>query len=150
MNFFPKKARHRRVFLVLGLLRFLDDRLRSVAGHYPACRAGHDGFILKPQESEIVYALRKIGLDDDVSRNHRTRDIRIVGPIVAVRHRLWDRADSSYIRSAGYRVRAENVFDGAKCEMGPHEIRKSFVQKIHPDGHVPPRPRPAPTAEARG
>src|SRR3954451_2206657 len=104
------------------LLRFLDDRVRGVAGHNPACRPGHDGFILKPQESEVVDALRKIRLDDDVSRNHGARDVRIVGTIVTVRHRLRDRTDASYIRSARYRVRAENVVDGAKCVFGAHEI----------------------------
>src|SRR5436305_8900539 len=94
----------RWALLVQGLLRFLNDRLRSVAGHDPACRSGYNGFILKPQESEVVDALRKIRLDDDVSRNHRTWDISIVGASVAVRHRLRDRTDSSYIRSTGYRV----------------------------------------------
>jgi hypothetical protein len=74
--------------LVLGLLRFLDDRLRSVSGCDPACRAGHDRLILKPQESEVVDALGKIRLNNDVSRNHRTRDVSIVGAIVAVGHRL--------------------------------------------------------------
>src|SRR3954449_2723821 len=102
------------------LLRFLDDPVRGVAGHNPACRPGHDGFILKPQESEVVDALRKIRLNDDVSRNHGTRNVSIVGAIVAVRHRLRNRTDSSYIRSAGYRVRAENVVDGAKCVFAAH------------------------------
>ena len=47
---------------VLDLLRFLNDRGRSVAGHDPACRPGYDGFILEPEESEVIDALRKIGL----------------------------------------------------------------------------------------
>src|SRR5437868_14296753 len=94
---------------VLALLQFFNDRLRSVSGHDPACRSGHDGFILKPQESEVVDALRKIRLDDDVSRNHGAGDVSIVRAIVAVRHGLRDRTDASYIRSAGYRVRAEDV-----------------------------------------
>src|SRR5947207_3989189 len=99
----------RWALLVQGLLRFLNDRFRSVAGHDPACRPGHNGFILKPQESEVIDALRKIRLDDDVSRNDGTRDVSIVGAIVAVRLRLRDCTDSSYIRSTRYRVRAENV-----------------------------------------
>ncbi len=43
-----------------GLLRFLGDRVRSVSGHDPACRPGHNGFILEPEESKVVDALRKI------------------------------------------------------------------------------------------
>ena len=34
--------------LVLGLFRFLSDRVGSVAGHDPTCRPRHDGFVLKP------------------------------------------------------------------------------------------------------
>src|SRR3954469_6802136 len=100
------------------LLRFLDDRVRGVAGHNPACRPGHHGFILKPEESEVVDALRKIRLDDDVSRNHGAWNVSVVSAVVAVRLRLRDRTDASYIRSAGDRVRAENVIDGAKCVFG--------------------------------
>jgi hypothetical protein len=125
--------------LVLGLLRFLNDRVRSVSGHDPACRPGHDGFILKPQESEVVDALWEIRLDDEVSRNHGTWDVSIVGAIVAVRHRLRDRTDSSYIRSARYRVRAENVVGSAKCVLGAHEIRKRLVQEIYSAPPCPPR-----------
>jgi hypothetical protein len=90
------------------LLRSLSDRIRSVTGHDLACRPGHDGFVLEPQESEVIDALRKIWLDDDISRNHGARDVSIVGAIVAVRHRLRDRTNSSYIRSAGYGMRAES------------------------------------------
>ena len=111
---------------------------------------GYDGFILKPQEPEVIDALRKIRLDDDVSRNHGTRDISIVGAIVAVRLRLRDRTDSGYIRSAGYRVRAENVVDGAKCVFGAHEIRKRSVQEIHSDRHIHHGARSAPGAETGG
>src|SRR5204863_519332 len=71
IKFFPKRsARGHWALLGLRLLRFLNDGTRSVAGHDPACRPGHDGFILKPKESKVVDALRKIRLDDDVSRNH--------------------------------------------------------------------------------
>src|SRR5205085_10773992 len=107
-----RSSRHPRIPLsprarpVLALLQFFNDRLRSVAGHDPACRSGHDGFILEPQESEVVDALRKIRLDDDVSRNHGARDVSVVGTVVAVRLCLRDRTDAGYIRGAGYRVRA--------------------------------------------
>src|SRR5581483_3861349 len=149
IKFFQKRsARHCWALLVLGLLRFLNDGVRSVAGHDPARRSGHDGFILKPQESEVVDALRKIRLDDDVSRNHGARDVRVVGAIVAVRLRFRYRADSSYIRSAGDRVRAENVVDRAKCVFGANEIRKRLMQEIHSDCHVYHRTRSAPGAKA--
>src|ERR1039458_5833220 len=140
----------RRALLVLALLRFLSDRVRSVAGHDPACRPGHDGFILEPEESEVVDALWKIRLDDDVSRNHGTRNVSVVGAVVAVRLRFRDRTDASYIGSAGYRVRAENVIDGAKCVIGAHKIRKRLVQKVHPDGHFNHGARSAPGAQGRG
>src|SRR5215472_3507805 len=134
----------------LWSLRFCNDRVRSVAGHDPACRPGHNGFILKPQESKVVDALRKVRLDNDVSRNHGTRNVSIVGAIVAVRLRLRDRADSSYIRGARYRVRTENVVDRAKCVFGAHQIRKCLVEEIHSDGHVHHGTRSAPGAQARG
>src|ERR1700733_3499232 len=135
LTFFPKKKGlgPQGSFLVLGLLRFLNDRVRRVASHDPACRPGHDSFILKPEESEVIDTLRKIRLDDDVSRNHGTRDVGIVGAIVAVRLRFRDRTDSSYIRSARYRVRAQNVVDGTKCVFGTHEIWQRLVQEIHSD-----------------
>jgi integrase len=68
---------------VLGLLRFLNDRVRSVAGHDPACRPSHGGVILKPQKSEVVDALRKIRLDNNVSGNDGAWDGRIVCAIIA-------------------------------------------------------------------
>ena len=77
-----------------GLFQFLSDRVRSVAGHDPACRPGDDGFILKPEESEVVDALWKIRLDDDVSRNHGGRDVSVIGAVVVVRLRLRDRTDA--------------------------------------------------------
>src|SRR4051794_26689914 len=80
---FPPVLRGRRAIL-LDLLRFLNDRVRSVAGHHPACRPGHHGFILKPEESEVVDALRKIRLDDDVSRNHGAWNVSVVSAVVAV------------------------------------------------------------------
>src|SRR6185437_4781137 len=69
----------------IALLRFLNDRLRCVARHHPARRPRHDGFILEPEESEVVDALGKIRLDDDVSRNHGSWNVGVVGAIVAVR-----------------------------------------------------------------
>ena len=64
-----------RMLRVLDLLCLLNDRVRGVAGHDPACRPGYDGFVLEPEESVVVDALRKIRLDDDVSRNHRARNV---------------------------------------------------------------------------
>src|ERR1035437_6503873 len=118
----PGTPRGRRALLVQALLRFFSDRVRSVAGHDPACRPGHDGFILEPEESEVVDALWKIRLDDDVSRNHGTRNVSVVGAVVAVRLRLRDRTDASYIRGAGYWVRAENVING-RSEEHTSELR---------------------------
>src|ERR1017187_7487077 len=142
--------RGRRALPVLTLLRFLSDRVRSVARHDPACRPSHHGFILEPKESEVVDTLRKIRLDDDVSRNHGARNVSVVGAVVAVRLHLRDRPDASYIRSAGYRVRAENVIDGAKCIFGAHKIWKRLVEEVHPDGHVSHGPRSTPGTQARG
>ena len=75
IEFFSKKKRSAPLFLLLALLRFLSDRIRSVAGQDPACRPGDDGFILEPEESEIVDALRKIRLDDDVRSRLRPRRV---------------------------------------------------------------------------
>src|SRR5262249_23331325 len=136
--------------LALDLLRFLNDSLRSVASHDPACRACNDGFILEPQESEVVDALRKIRFYDDVSGNHGTRNVGVVGAIVAVRFHLRDGTDSRDIRTARYRVRAESVVDGAKRVFGAHEIGKRLVQEIHSDGHINHSARSAPGAEAWG
>src|SRR5579884_1744097 len=130
------------------LLRFLDNGVCSIAGHDPACRSGHNGFILKPKESEVVDALWKIRFDDDVSRNHSTRNVRVIRAVVAVRHGFRDCTDSGDIRSAGYRVRSENVIDGAKCVLRADEIGKRLVQKIHSDGHVYDGTGSAPGAEA--
>src|SRR5690348_7784250 len=132
------------------LLRFLSHRVRSVAGHDPACRPGHDGFILEPEESEVVDAFRKIWLDDDVSGNQGARNVRVVCTVVAVRLRFRDRTDASYIRSAGYRVRAEDVINGAKRIFGAHKIRKGLMQEVHPNSHVNHSLRSAPIAQARG
>src|SRR6266849_4851960 len=113
----PPEGRSRRrlrthgpqTLISMDLLHFLSDRDRGVPGHDPACRPGHDGFILEPQESEVVDALGEVWLDDDVTWNHGTRNVSVVGAVVAVRLYLRDRTDASYIRSAGYRVRAQNV-----------------------------------------
>src|SRR5690348_15671095 len=78
----------RQGFLILALFCFLNDCLRSVPRYHPACRPGHYGFILKPQKSEVIDALRKIRLDNDVSWNHSARNVGIVRAIVAVGHRL--------------------------------------------------------------
>src|SRR5437868_10184547 len=86
----------------------------SIPSHDPTCRPGHDGLILKPEESEVVDALGEVRFDDDVSGNHSARDVSIVGAIVTVCLGLRDRTDASDIRGAGYRVRAENVVDGTK------------------------------------
>jgi len=154
VEFFPEKgARHPSgppATVTLDLLRFLSNRVRSDAGHDPACRPGNDGFILEPEESEVVDALRKIRLDDDVSGNHGARNVSVVGAVVAVRLRLRDRTDASYIRSAGYRMRAENVIYGAKCIFGAHKIRKRLMQEVHSDGHVNHGARSTPGAQARG
>src|SRR5664279_253062 len=106
---FPQKQKSARqplsgppALVMRALLQFLNDRVRSVAGHDPTCRPGHDGFMLEPEESEVVDALREVRLDDDVSRNHGARNVRIVGAVVAVCRRLRDRTDPSYIRSAGW------------------------------------------------
>ena len=123
---------------------------QRVPGHHPARRPGHDGFILEPEESEVVDALGEIRLDDDVPRNHGTRYVSVVGTVVTVRLQLRDGTDSSYIRSAGYRVRAQNVVDGTKCIFRAHEIRKRLVQEVHPDGHVDHGARAAPGTQTRG
>src|ERR1700691_375759 len=92
----PKSTpRSRRAFLLLALFQFLSDRVRSIAGHDPACRLGNDGFILEPEKSEVVNALRKIWLDDDVPGNDGARNISVVCAVVAVRLRLRDRTDAS-------------------------------------------------------
>src|SRR6202046_5476629 len=110
----------------------MSDRDRSVPGDDPARRPGYDGFILEPEESEVVDALGEVRLDDDVSRNHGTRNVGVVGAVVAVRLCLRDRTDSGYIRSTGYRVRAQNVVDRTKGVLRAHEIRKGLVQEVHP------------------
>ena len=101
------------MFLLMTPIHLSRDRARSVAGHDPVCRTGNYGFILKPKKSEVVDAFRKVRLDDDVSRDHRTRDVRIVGPVVAVGFCLRNRTDAGYIRRAGDRVSTEDVIDGA-------------------------------------
>src|SRR5579884_3914239 len=70
------------------LLRFPRDRVGRITGHYPARRSGHHGFILKPEKPEVVDALRKVRLDDDVSRNHSARNVGVVRAVVAVGLRL--------------------------------------------------------------
>ncbi len=62
--------RVRKAFPGTALLRFLSKRVCSVACHDPACRTRHDRFILEPKKPKVVDALRKIRLDDNVSRNH--------------------------------------------------------------------------------
>jgi hypothetical protein len=42
---------------------FLSDRVRGVAGHDPACGPSDDGFILEPEQSEVVDAQWKLRLD---------------------------------------------------------------------------------------
>src|SRR5689334_7621622 len=110
--------------LSLDLLQFLGDPVRGVAGYDPACRPSYHGFIFEPEESEVVDALRKIRRDDDVSRNDGAWNVSVVGAVVAVGLRFRDRAHASYIRSAGYGVRAQNVIDGAKGVFGAHKIWK--------------------------
>src|ERR1035437_6731301 len=140
----------RSALLLLTLFPFFRDRVRSVACADPVCRPGNDGFIFEPKKSEVVDALRKVRLDDDVSRDHRTRNVGVVGSIVAIGLRLRNRTDASYIRSAGDRMRAEDVIDGAKCIFGAYKVRKCLVQEVHPYGHVDHSARSAPGAKARG
>src|SRR6202008_1608023 len=100
-------------------------------------------------EPEVIDALRKIRLDNDISRNHSARNVRIVRAIVAVDLRLRHRSHSSDIRSAGYRVCPKDVVDRTKSVFGADQIRKSLVQELHPNGHVHHGARTAPRADTR-
>ena len=130
----------------MGLLHSLSDRDGGVAGDDPTRGPGHDGFILEPEESEVVDALGEVRLDDDVSGNHGTRNVSVVGAVVAVRLCLRDRTDASDVRGAGYWVRAQDVIHGTKGIFRAYEVWERFVQEVHPDGHVNHGARPAPGA----
>src|SRR5947209_14269051 len=129
---------------------FFCDRVGGVAGDDPTCRPGDYGFMLEPEESEVVDALGEVRLDDDVARNHCARNVRVVGAVVAICPRCRDRTDAGYVGSAGYRVRSEDVIDRAESVFGAYKIRKGLVQEIHPRGHVYYAAGSAPCPEARG
>src|ERR1035441_8737385 len=87
----------------------LDQRVGRIRREYPLGGDADGVLVLKPQEPEVVDALQKIRLDEDVARNHAAGDERSVGAIVSIGFHLGDRT-----RSEERRVGKE-----CRCRWGP-------------------------------
>src|SRR5208283_2106105 len=127
----------------------LNQRIGRVGCQNPPAGDVNHVFVLEPEESEVVYALREIGFDDDVAGNHAARNEGVVGTVVSVGLQLRNRPDGGHIRRARYRMRAQHVVGGAEGVVRANDLRECFVQKIHPDAEIGYGDRIAPSAQAR-
>lgn len=78
MTVTPDTFQLRRDAEIVFVTLLLHQRIRSVGRQHPATRYVDNIFVFEPQEAEVIDALRKIRLDNDVSRNNAARNKRIV------------------------------------------------------------------------